>query len=143
MEESLKLDNQICFPLYVCSKEIIRRYKPFLDKLNLTYTQYLVMMVLWEQDEINVSLLGEKLFLDSGTLTPLLKKMEVNGLVVRTRALHDERNIILQLTEQGRKLEKQAKDIPSNLAKCLNVGEEDFKVLYDLLYKLINQMEER
>ncbi len=95
--DSLKLENQLCFPLYACSKEITRRYKPFLSKLDLTYTQYITMMVLWETRELSVKELGDKLFLDSGTLTPLLKKLESKGYLTRNRSVKDERNLIIKI----------------------------------------------
>ena len=100
--DCLKLENQLCFPLYACSKEIIRRYKPFLDELDLTYTQYLAMMVMWDRGEMNVKHLGECLYLDSGTLTPVLKKLESKGYVIRSRSREDERNLIVTITDKGR-----------------------------------------
>ena len=98
MEDALKLENQLCFPLSACSKEVIKKYKPFLDKLDLTYTQYIAMMVLWEYGEITVKTLGKMLYLDSGTLTPLLKKLESKGYIIRTRNSSDERNLIIRIT---------------------------------------------
>ena len=100
--DGLKLENQLCFPLYACSKEIIRRYKPLLNELDLTYTQYITMMVLWDKKEINVKTLGEKIFLDSGTLTPVLKKLESKGYIERNRASDDERNLIITITKKVR-----------------------------------------
>ncbi len=102
--DELKLQNQLCFPLYACSKEIIRAYKPFLDELDLTYTQYITMMVLWEKKEMNVKTLGENLFLDSGTLTPVLKKLEAKGLLKRNRSKDDERNLLVTITSEGEAL---------------------------------------
>ena len=99
--DSLKLENQICFPLYACSKEIVRRYKPFLDELDLTYTQYIAMLVMWEHKQINVKNMGRLLFLDSGTLTPVLKKLEQKGYILRTRSSKDERMVIANITEKG------------------------------------------
>ena len=96
--DSLKLENQLCFPLYACSKEVIRKYKPYLDKYDLTYTQYIAMMVLWEEKKVNVKELGQKLFLDSGTLTPLLKKLEQKGYIERKRSENDERNLYILKT---------------------------------------------
>ena len=104
----LRLENQLCFPLYVCSKEVIRKYKPFLDKLDLTYTQYIAMMVLWERRETNVKEMGECLFLDSGTLTPLLKKLEQKGYIERHRSKEDERNLMITITDEGMKLREEA-----------------------------------
>ena len=111
-DELLKLENQLCFPLYACSKEVVRRYTPHLDKLDLTYTQYLVMMALWEYGELSVGELGERLFLDSGTLTPMLKKMEDKGYVSRVRSSVDERRVNVRLTEAGEKLKEEAREVP-------------------------------
>ena len=113
---SLKLENQLCFPLYACSKEIIKRYKPYLNEIDLTYTQYIVMMVLWEKEEINIKTLGERLYLDSGTLTPLLKKLETKGYIKRDRLETDERNLNLVITEKGKKLKEKAKGITEKIA---------------------------
>mgnify|MGYP003304175005 CR=1 FL=1 len=100
-DDYLKLENQICFPLYVASKEIIRKYKPFLDEINLTYTQYITMMVMWEEKSICVKDLGRRLFLDSGTLTPVLKTLEKKGYITRSRSKEDERNLIVKITDLG------------------------------------------
>lgn len=139
MEEfdCLKLENQLCFPMYAASKEIIRRYKPFLEDLDLTYTQYIVMLVLWEEKESNVKSLGEKLFLDSGTLTPLLKKLEDKGYITRTKLSSDERNLIIKITKVGEKLRKKAKDIPMKMGKCIDLNKEDAIALYNILYKIL------
>ena len=138
--ESLKLEKQLCFPLYACSKEIIKRYKPFLDEIDLTYTQYITMMVLWEKKEITVKEIGKYLFLDSGTLTPLLKKLETKNYIKRNRSNNDERNLIITITEQGLALRDKAKDIPSNLSKCINLNEKEAIELYKLLYKIMNNL---
>lgn len=111
-DDLLRLENQLCFPLYACSREIIKLYKPFLDKLDLTYTQYLTMMVLWESNQLSVKELGKKLYLDSGTLTPVLKKMESKGLISRKRSSEDERIMIILITENGLKLKEKALEIP-------------------------------
>ena len=113
--DSLKLENQLCFPLYACSKEITRRYKPFLSKLDLTYTQYITMMVLWENRELSVKELGDKLFLDSGTLTPLLKKLESKGYLTRNRSVKDERNLIIKITDKGMALREEALAVPQEI----------------------------
>lgn len=105
--DALKLENQLCFPLYAVSKEIVKRYKPFLDRLDLTYTQYITMMVLWEHRQMNVKELGEYLYLDSGTLTPVLKKLEQKGWIERTRARDDERVLIVTLTQEGDRLKEK------------------------------------
>ena len=133
----LNIDNQICFPLYVCSKEIIKKYKPFLDEIDLTYTQYLTMMVLWKEKEINVKKLGEKLFLDSGTLTPVLKKLESKGYIKRNRAKDDERNLVITITKQGNELKEKAKEVPIKIGKCVNLTEEEAVQLYKILYKIL------
>ena len=139
MEEfdCLKLENQLCFPMYAASKEIIRRYKPFLEDLDLTYTQYIVMLVLWEEKESNVKSLGEKLFLDSGTLTPLLKKLEDKGYITRTKLSSDERNLIIKITKVGEKIREKAKDIPMKMGKCIDLNKEDAIALYNILYKIL------
>lgn len=136
MYEQLKLSNQLCFPLYAISKEITRCYTPFLDKLDLTYPQYLVMLVLWESDAISVNQIGSRLYLDSGTLTPLLKRLQAKGLVERTRSITDERNVIIHLTEQGRSLEQQAAQIPAQMAEILNLTEEEQATLHKVVAKL-------
>lgn len=135
--ECLKISNQLCFPLYACSKEIVKRYKPYLDPLDLTYTQYITMLVVWEEKEITVKALGDKLFLDSGTLTPVLKKLEQKGYVKRSRSKDDERNLIITLTKDGEELKKQACTIPAKMGKCVALSPEEAKQLYDLLYKLL------
>lgn len=136
----LKLENQLCFPLYACSKEIIKKYKPFLDKLDLTYTQYITMLVLWEEKNINVKTLGDKLLLDSGTLTPLLKKLEEKGYIERKRSIKDERKLIVSLTKKGEELKQLSQDIPLNIGKCLNLTKKETIDLYNLLYKVLNQL---
>ena len=138
--DCLKLENQLCFPLYACSKEIINKYKPFLEKIDLTYTQYIVMLVLWENEQINVKNLGEKLFLDSGTLTPLLKKLENKGYIERNRSTSDERNLIISITKKGKELKNNAVDIPKEVGSCLNLSKEEVTKLYEILYKLLNEI---
>lgn len=138
--DCLKLENQLCFPLYAASKEIVRRYKPFLDEIGLTYTQYIAMMILWERKEVNVKELGEFLFLDSGTLTPLLKKLEGKGFVQRVRSKVDERNLVVTITEAGENLKEQAKDIPEKISSCIPLDPEDAKQLYILTHKLLNNL---
>jgi len=138
-DEALKLKNQLCFPLYACAKEVIRKYKPFLDEIDLTYTQYIAMMVLWEQKSASVKILGEQLYLDSGTLTPLLKKMEAKGLVTRERSSEDERSVIVRITGQGEKLKEAAVGIPSKIGQCIPLTREEAHTLYTLLYKVLAQ----
>ena len=141
--DCLKLENQLCFPLYAASKEVIRRYKPLLDKADLTYTQYIALMVLWEDNEINVKTLGEKLFLDSGTLTPLLKKLENKGYITRKRLDKDERNLTISITKEGLALKEQVKDIPIEIGKCVNLDPEEAKTLYKILYKILGNIEDK
>lgn len=136
MYEQLKISNQICFPLYVCSKEIVRMYKPFLDELDLTYTQYITMMVFWELKELNVKELGKILFLDSGTLTPVLKKLESKGWITRQRSKDDERNLVVKITPAGEELQEKAKDVPMKMAGCVKLSAEEAKIFSEILKKL-------
>ena len=133
----LMLKNQLCFPLYACSKEIIRRYKPFLDKVDLTYTQYITMMALWENESMNVRELGQCLFLDSGTLTPVLKKLEGKGYIERCRSKEDERNLIVTVTAKGWELREKALKIPEAMAMCVDLDPAGSGELYRLLYKVL------
>ena len=135
--DALRLENQLCFPLYACSREVIKRYKPFLDKLDLTYTQYIAMMVLWEKKTVTVKELGGYLYLDSGTLTPLLKKMEAKGLITRRRSGEDERSLIVSLTDKGAQLRDEALDVPVQMSKCVMLEPGEAQELYRLLYKLL------
>ena len=135
--DSLKLENQICFPLYACAKEIVRKYKPHLDLLELTYTQYITMMVLWEKKELNVKELGTCLYLDSGTLTPVLKKLESKGYLKRTRSKEDERNLIVSITQEGEQLKERALDVPEKMARCVRLDPQEAMQLYHLLYKVL------
>lgn len=137
--DALRLENQICFPLYACSREIIKQYKPFLDEIGLTYTQYIAMMVLWEKQSVTVKELGEALYLDSGTLTPLLKKMEAKGLLTRRRSEADERSLIVRLTEEGEALKEKALTVPYRMAGCVRLEPGEAKELYRLLYKLLEK----
>ena len=140
--DSLKLKNQLCFPIYLCSKEIIRKYTPLLNELNLTYTQYIVMMCFWEVEESNLKDLGKTLMLDSSTLTPLLKKLELKGYIERKRNLNDERNLVIKLTKEGISLRNKAIDIPSKMGKCVNLSDSEAKMLYSLIYKVLLNVEE-
>ena len=135
--DCLKLENQLCFPLYACSKEIVRRYKPFLDELDLTYTQYITMMLLWEEKEYSVGELGERLYLDSGTLTPLLKKLESKGLVSRRRSERDERARVISATEKGMALREEALKVPGKVAPQIRIEIEEARVLYKTLYEML------
>ncbi len=140
--DSLKLENQLCFPLYACAKEVVRRYKPFLDELDLTYTQYIAMMVLWEEKSLNVRELGERLYLDSGTLTPVLKKLESKGYITRERSEKDERNLIVTISKEGEALKKQALCVPTRMSACVGLSPEEAMTLYGLLYKLLGNFSE-
>lgn len=140
--DNLKLENQLCFPLYACSKEIIKKYKPFLDPLGLTYTQYITLMVLWEENNITIKTLGERLYLDSGTLTPLLKKMESQGLVTRERSPKDERNVYIKLTERGIALRDQAVEVPKQMGNCLALPKEELVALKNSLNKILKHLSE-
>lgn len=137
--EVLKLENQLCFPLYACSKEIVRHYKPFLDELDLTYTQYITLLVLWEHKQMNVKELGSYLYLDSGTLTPVLKKLEQKGLVERARAKEDERVLNVTLTNAGENLRERAVEIPSKVGSCVKMRPEEAEQLYQLLHKMLEK----
>lgn len=136
--DCLRLENQVCFPLYAASKEMVRRYKPFLDTMDMTYTQYIAMMVLWEHKEISVKDLGCYLYLDSGTLTPLLKTMEKKGWVTRCRCTTDERVLIVTLTEFGESLKDKAMQAREQMVGCVNLEKEEKEQLYKILCKLLN-----
>ena len=137
--DALKLQNQICFPLYACSRERIKQYKPFLDEIDLTYTQYIAMMVLWEKKTMNVRAMGEILYLDSGTLTPVLKKLEGKGLVTRQRSTEDERNLVVTITDAGEALKERAVTVPAAIARCSNIEPEEAAMLYRILYKMLGK----
>lgn len=139
--DSLKLSNQVCFPLYACSKELVSQYTPYLKKLGLTYTQYIVMMVMWESVSISSRDLATKVHLDYGTLTPVLKKLESTGYITRKRDPEDERLLILDLTAKGEAVKDAALKIPPCIASCVGLNEEEFKMLYILTYKALNNME--
>lgn len=139
--DSLKLENQLCFPLYAASREIIKQYKPFLDELDLTYTQYISMMLLWEKKCMTVKEMGEHLYLDSGTLTPLLKKLEAKGYITRVRSTVDERNLNVTITETGEQLKDRAVNVPAQIAKCSRLEPEEAFMLYRILYKMLGKTE--
>lgn len=138
----LKLENQLCFPLYVCAKEVIRRYKPFLDELDLTYTQYITMMALWEHRSLSIKGLGKILFLDSGTLTPVIKSLEKKGYVIRERSKDDERVVNVTLTEQGSSLYNEALQVPVKMSSCIELSAEEAGTLYSILHKLADNLTE-
>lgn len=138
--EMLKLENQLCFPLYAASRKITNRYIPFLKPFGITYTQYIVFLVLWEEDEITVGEIGKKLYLDNGTLTPMLKKLEEAGWILRKRSRDDERVVIIKLTDKGNQLKYDLKDIPAKMGECVNISHEDATDLYRILYQIIESM---
>lgn len=135
--ETMKLENQLCFPLYAAARNVTGLYTPYLKPLGLTYTQYLVFLVLWEEDGLTVGEICEKLMLDSGTLSPLLKKMEAAGYVERKRSQEDDRVVVITLTEKGRALQNEAKDVPQKVAGCIKLPPEKASELYSLLYELL------
>ena len=137
----LQLKNQLCFPIYLCSKEIIRKYTPLLNELDLTYTQYIVMLYFWEKKTSNVTELGNVLLLDSSTLTPLLKKLETKGYLMRKRSLKDERNLEVTLTKKGEDLKDKAVFIPKKVGECINLTNEEAMELYSLIYKVLLNVE--
>ncbi len=139
--DGLKLENQICFPLYACSRAVIKKYHPYLSAIDLTYTQYIAMLVFWDEKKISVKELGSKLFLDSGTLTPVLKSLEAKGLVKRYRSSEDERVLLVEITEAGELLKEKAADIPAKIGSCVRLEPEEAMELYRILYKLLSKEE--
>ncbi len=137
--EAMKLENQLCFPLYAAARNVTNLYTPLLQPLGLTYTQYLVFLVLWERDGLTVGEIGEKLMLDNGTLSPLLKKLQQAGYIERQRCKEDERVVRITLTQEGKALQQQAKEIPLKAANCIDLPPEKARALYTLLYELLNQ----
>ena len=138
--EALKLENQLCFPLYACAREVVKKYKPFLDDIDLTYTQYVTMMVLWEKPTMTSKEIGERLHLDSGTLTPVIKKLAEKGLVTRARSPEDERNLVVTLTDAGLALRDRAACIPGQMGQCICLSPEDAATLYRILYQLLGSL---
>lgn len=143
MHDALLLENQLCFPLYACSREVIKLYRPFLDELELTYTQYIALMVIWAEETVSVRDLGRKLYLDSGTLTPVLKHLESRGLITRRRSTADERVLLVTITEAGMALRERAAHIPGEMGGCVKLAPEEAAELYRLLYKLLGTMERK
>ena len=141
--EAMKLGNQLCFPLYAASRNVINLYTPYLKPLGLTYTQYITLLALWEKDGVTVGELCGKLMLDNGTLSPLLKKMQQEGLVERKRSEADERVVVITLTEEGRVLQEKAKDIPVKVAGCVDLPPEKAMMLYSLLSELLENQKNR
>ena len=141
-KDTLKLDDQLCFPLYAASREVVKQYRPLLDKLDLTYTQYITMMVLWEEKSVSVKELGKRLYLDSGTLTPVLKSLEAKGFVRRFRSREDERVLIAEITPEGEALRERAVGIPGEIAACVKLEKDEAAALYSLLYKILGTLGE-
>lgn len=139
--DALKLENQLCFPLYAASREVIKRYRPYLEPLGITYTQYIAMMVFWQEGKVSVKELGKKLLLDSGTLTPVLKSLEGKGFVKRYRCAEDERVLMVEITENGKELRERAKEIPQKLATCVKLDREEAMQLYTLLYRVLEELQ--
>ena len=139
--DSLVLKNQLCFPIYLCSKEIIKRYTPILKKIDLTYTQYIVMMYFWEKEKSNVKDIGKALLLDSSTLTPLLKKLEKKGYITRLRSTIDERALDIAITKKGIAIREKALSIPKEISKCVDLSKEESEILYKLIYKVLKNIE--
>lgn len=140
--ELLKLSNQVCFPLYALSRKITSHYQPLLDKLEITYPQYLVMMLLWEFKALSVKDIGNQLLLDSGTLTPLLKRLEDKGYVIRTRSVEDERVVMITLTEDGKKLKRKASDVPEKLMASLGFSPAEMMALGKMAREFLNKIKE-
>lgn len=141
--EALRLKNQLCFPLYAVSNLITRKYKPLLEKVDLTYTQYIVMMVLWEEEKVNEKFLCEALCLKSNTVTPLLKKLEEKGYIRKEKSRDDERNLVITLTETGRKLRDEALCVPEGIAREFNLDPDEAAALYRILYKMLDAEREK
>lgn len=137
--DALKLENQLCFPLYACARKIVNSYRPYLDELDLTYTQYIAMMVFWEKEKCSAKELGEKLFLDSGTLTPVLKSLEKKGFVKRERSASDERLLVVSITQKGKELRERAVEVPKKIAGYIKLDEKEAVFLYKTLYKILSQ----
>ena len=138
--DPLRLANQLCFPLYACSKEIVKVYKPYLEELDLTYTQYITMMVMWEHKKLLVKEVGKYLYLDSGTLTPLLKRLEGKGYIIRQRSAKDGRDLIVKLTKSGEALRERAADIPLKVGNCVDLDPQKAQTLYALLYEVLGKL---
>ena len=140
--DPLKLENQLCFPLYACARQVVKKYHPVLEELDLTYTQYIAMLVVWEAGCISARDMGERLFLDSGTLTPVLKSLENKGFVRRYRSSEDERILLVEVTEDGRALRERALSVPGRIAGCFHLQPAEAGELYRLLYKILHEDDE-
>ena len=141
--DCLRIENQLCFPLYACSKAVTRHYKPFLDKYDLTYTQYITMMVMWDKKKTSVKELGEKLYLDSGTLTPVINKLESKGYIIKNRSKEDARGVDVELTDKGFRLQDDILSVPADMGKCVNISDEDAKQLYRILYTILDNLDKK
>ena len=139
IDKSMKLDSQLCFPLYAASRKVVSLYTPHLKPLGITYTQYIMFLVLWEQDGITVGDLCKRLMLDTGTVTPMLKNTEKQGLIKRARSEDDERVVVITLTDEGKALYKKAKDMPAKIGSCVKLSKNEAEALYKILYKVINE----
>ena len=137
IDESMRLDSQLCFPLYAASRKVVNLYTPHLKPLGITYTQYIMFLVLWEKDGITVGELCKRLMLDTGTVTPMLKNTEKQGLIKRTRSEEDERVVVVSLTEEGKALYKKARTIPEKIGSCVRLDKSEAVTLYKILYKLL------
>ena len=139
IDESMKLDSQLCFPLYAASRKVVNLYTPYLKPLGITYTQYIMFLVLWEKDGITVGELCRRLMLDTGTVTPMLKNTEKQGLIKRTRSEEDERVVVISLTDEGKALYKKARQIPEKISSCVKLDKSEAVALYKILYKLLEE----
>ena len=139
IDESMRLDSQLCFPLYAASRKVVNLYTPHLKPLGITYTQYIMFLVLWEKDGITVGELCRRLMLDTGTVTPMLKNTEKQGLIKRTRSEEDERVVVITLTEEGKALYKKAKELPGKIGSCVRLDKSEAVTLYKILYKLLEE----
>ena len=138
--DPLKLSNQLCFPLYVAAKKVVRAYKPYLNELDLTYTQYITMTVIWEHKKLRIKEVDEYLYLDSGTLTPLIKRLEEKGYVTRRRSAADERDLIVTIMDKGNALREKAVHVPEQLGRCIELDSQKAKAIYDILYEVIGKL---
>ena len=139
IDESMRLDSQLCFPLYAASRKVVNLYSPYLKPLGITYTQYIMFLVLWEKDGITVGELCKRLMLDTGTVTPMLKNTEKQGLIKRTRSVEDERVVVITLTDEGKALYKKAKELPGQIGSCVKLDKSEAMALYKILYKLLEE----
>lgn len=137
----LKLENQLCFPLYVCAKEVVRAYKPYLDPLNLTYTQYITMMVLWQEKQISLRELQRRLYLEANTLSPLVKRLEEKGYLFRKRSDDNKKDLLIEISQKGMELREEAVEIPQKVASCLSLSQEQAQFLVSILNQLLQDLQ--